>query len=128
MNRQQANAEIARRLGWTVEQDKTGLYFLRGPAGYPDGKSKSSEQRAWETAPDYFSCEKAARELVQWFAALSYLSRDFTLALREILFADSKAKQSSHVEFLFWHLLATPEQKATAACKAWGIELEEETK
>jgi hypothetical protein len=108
MNRQQANAEIARRLGYTERREWHGTWIRK-----PDGFEK--------ILPDYFTDEAAARELVQWFKFKSWPA--FYEALRAILI-DNTGQPVGIVDFM----LADPADKARAACVALEIELEEEGK
>ncbi len=118
MNRQQANAEIAKRLGWKHGAEFPG--FDKYSWGDKIWFSPKGDVRLMHP-PDYFQDEAAARELVQWFKLNSWPA--FYEALRGILI-DKTGQPVGIVDFI----LADPADKARAACVAFEIELEEEGK
>ena len=116
MNRQQANAEIAKRLWPSAEVELLPLSQWVNVLIY----DKPPDRRSW-LGFDVFGDEAAARELVQWFKFNSWPA--FYEALRDILI-DKTGQPVGIVDFM----LADPADKARAACVAFEIELEEEGK
>jgi hypothetical protein len=122
VKRSEANAEIAKRLWPEAEielRPSSGevVVWVRDKPG--------AAQDGFEF--DAFVDEVHSRVLVQWFAGQSSeIQRQYLCAMRAVLFKDYAVKEAGHEQYLFWYLLAPPEQVAKAACVAFDIELDEE--
>lgn len=142
MNRQQANAELARRLGLNISENGQHRWRLLedgsidNMAMCQDSHNGPICERCYysycmhcdrprdnctPTPPDYFQDEAAAWKMVKWFKLKSWPA--FYEAMRSILI-DKTGQPVGIVDFM----LAEPAEIAKAACVALEIELEEETK
>lgn len=122
MNRQQANAKIAKRLWPTAEVELLPLSQWVNVLIY----DKPNETRSWHGF-DVFTDEAAARELVQWF--FDHTKHGF-VEQRTFwdAFRDGRDSYDWHYRKLEFAITATAQEKARCVCVALGIEVEEDTK
>jgi hypothetical protein len=119
IKKNEANAELARRMGWKL--------VLHGYGVSPDEFVVPQPRKV----PDYFTDHAAARELVIWFgrqmaqAQTFVLTEDFWFALVESVWGEHPPSASDRLAFEFSLIAATSEQIARAACAALGIEVED---
>jgi len=125
-----ANAELARRMGYTVKivSGKFGLWRCHKP----NGESQSvcahiSESQAWFSAPDYFTDPAASRELVTWLAKQEVIIKRRFIANLHPGLSDACVFNDAPIDedMILEAMTAEPSVIARAACKALGIEVSE---
>lgn len=122
----EACAELARRMGWTLESDGHWQSWRS-----PDGGTRRNVRPSHDEFPvgNFFTDPAASRELVMWIFAQPYdVSRYFVAEVLQRLWPDSSIFISSvQVDIhMIRDLLTVPLPViARAACKALGIATED---
>lgn len=114
-------AELARRMGWTINEMRLGHFCLIAPDGSYRDCFHSEPEDVWECEwlPDPFTNAAASRELVVWLYTQNVgISSSFSEALWKALSLDHEDHRWDVVREI---ISAEPSVIARAACKALGI-------
>lgn len=125
LTRARANAELAKLLDpslrWWPPDGNSGQRILARSQAEADAIDIGDS--CYGAIPDFFTSRDDAAELVAWI--ICDLKRWQAFAEQFGVHASTDIKDSKHV-WLTTGLLATPEQITLAACRALGIEVEDE--